>query len=207
MTGGQHGIDEGYIKYVSHWKQGPPPDATTVRLLNRWRKALFDAKLIGHYEDLNVGYGNISMRAGKTAQFVISGTQTGHIEHTASDHFTLVTAVNIDANTVHCSGPIQASSEALTHAALYALSADIGAVVHVHSAPLWLAHKGVLPTTDESVAYGTPSMARAFEGLWESTDFRKTGVAVMAGHAEGLVSIGTTLGEAAGRMLSLVTTI
>lgn len=204
MTGGPHGIDEGYVKYVSHWEQGPPPDATAVRLLNRWRKPLFEAKLIGHYEDLNVGYGNISVRAGKSEQFVISGTQTGHIEHTASEHFALVTAVDIDANAVYCSGPIQASSEALTHAALYALSADIGAVVHVHNGPLWRAHRGVLPTTDESVPYGTPAMARAFEVIWERTDFRNTGIAVMAGHDDGLVSIGTTLDEAAGRMLALV---
>lgn len=204
MTGDAHGIDEGYVKYVSHWQAGPPPDADAVAVLNRWRKPLYDAGLIGHYDDLNVGFGNISVRSGSEGRFVISGTQTGHIENTLSEHFSLVTAADIDANTVHCVGPIQASSEALTHAALYALSPAIGAVVHVHDRDLWRAHKHNLPTTDASIAYGTPAMAHAFESLWAHSEFRNNGIAVMAGHDEGLVSIGRTLEEAATRMLTLV---
>lgn len=203
MSDDAQGIDEGYVKYVSRWQTGPPPDVELVALLNRWRKPLFDAGLIGHYEDLHVGYGNISVRVGTSESFVISGTQTGHIEHATAGHYALVTAADIDANTVYCVGPIQASSEALTHAALYALSPAVGAVVHVHDRGLWAAHSGKLPTTDVSVPYGTPAMAHAFESLWESTDFAETGIAVMAGHEEGLVSIGTTLGEAAKRMLAL----
>lgn len=203
MTEGPLGIDEGYVKYVSHWEPGPPPDADTVRLLNRWRKPLYEAGLIGHYEELNVGYGNISVRAGNSSAFIITGTQTGHIEDTGADHYALVTAVDIDANRVNSRGPIQASSEALTHAALYALSPKISAVVHVHDRALWTANKGSLPTTDASVPYGTPEMAHAFEALWMSTDLPRIGIAVMAGHDDGLVSIGSTLEHAATRMLSL----
>lgn len=204
MTAGPHGIDEGYVKYVSRWEPGPPPDPEVVALLNRWRTPLIDASLIGHYDDLGVGYGNLSVRAGSGGGFVISGTQTGHIGRTSGEHYALVTDVDVDANTVHCVGPVQASSEALTHAALYALSSDIGAVVHVHDGELWGRHKGRLPTTDAAVPYGTPAMARAFETLWTSSPFPETGVAVMAGHDDGLVSIGRTLEEAASRMLSLV---
>ncbi len=203
MTDDAHGIDEGYVKYVSHWQAGPPPDADAVAVLNRWRKPLYDARLVGHYDDLNIGYGNISVRTGTAGGFVITGTQTGHIENTGPEHFSLVTAVDIDANTVHCVGPIQASSEALTHAALYALSPAIGAVVHVHDRGLWCEHKDRLPTTDASIPYGTPAMAHAFESLWTSGAFRDSGIAVMAGHDDGLVSIGRTLEEAATRMLTL----
>ena len=203
MTGDAHGIDEGYVKYVSHWQPGPPPDPDAIGVLNRWRKPLYDAGLVGHYEDLNVGFGNISVRTGSAGAFVISGTQTGHIENTGPEHFSLVTAADVDANTVHCVGPIQASSEALTHAALYALSAEIGAVVHVHDRDLWHAHKDRLPTTDPSIPYGTPAMAHAFESLWAGGEFQDGGIAVRAGHDEGLVSIGRTLEEAATRMLAL----
>ena len=203
MTDDSHGIDEGYVKYVSHWQQGPPPDADDVAVLNRWRAPLYKAGLIGHYDDLNVGYGNISVRSRTSAGFVISGTQTGHIENTGPGHYSLVTTVDIDANTVHCIGPVQASSEALTHAALYALSPAVGAVVHVHNRLLWNEHKGSLPTTDASIPYGTPAMAHAFESLWTETAFRESGIAVMAGHDEGLVSIGASLEEAATRMLAL----
>lgn len=203
MTGDAHGIDEGYVKYVSHWQAGPPPDADAIAVLNRWRKPLYDAGLVGHYDDLNVGFGNISVRVGTAGGFVITGTQTGHIENTGPEHFSLVTAADIDANTVHCAGPVQASSEALTHAALYALAPAIGAVVHVHDRDLWHAHKDNLPTTDASIPYGTPAMAHAFESLWASGAFRDSGIAVMAGHDEGLVSIGQTLEEAATRMLAL----
>lgn len=203
MSAGPSGIDEGYVKYVSLWEPGPPPDADAVRLLNRWRGRLYEAGLIGHDDDLDVGYGNISVRAGKSSAFIITGTQTGHIAETGAEHFSLVTEVDIGANSVRSRGPIQASSEALTHAALYALSPTIGAVVHVHDRALWTANRDHLPTTGASVPYGTPEMARAFETLWIETGFRRIGIAVMAGHDDGLVSIGSTLEDAATRMLRL----
>lgn len=196
-------IDEGYVKYVSEWSEGPPLDNREISLLNEWRKPLFDAQLIGHYDELNVGFGNISVRRGDSEKFVISGTQTGHIVNTTAEHFVLVTDVDIAANSVCCVGPIQASSEALTHAALYALSDNVRAVVHVHSRTLWQRNIHVFPTTDASVSYGTPQMAREFERLWQESDFAKCGIAVMAGHEEGLVSVGGTLQQAAERMLHL----
>jgi hypothetical protein len=61
-----------------------------------------------------------------------------------------------------------------------------------------------LPATDAEVAYGTPEMAEEFERLYRNTEFPTTGVAVMAGHEEGLISIGQSLQEAANRVLALV---
>lgn len=203
MSAAKNDIDEGYIKYTSHWTKGPAPDADAVALLNQWRQPLFTAGLIGYDTEHSVGFGNLSVRAQNDGLFVISGTQTGHIRETTGEHYTLVTAVDIDRNSVDSIGPVRASSEAMTHAALYTLSPDISAVVHVHSARLWTKHLNVLPTSDPSIAYGTPEMAVEFRRLWQRTSFSTDRIAVMAGHAEGLVSVDVTLDRAAKRLLHL----
>ena len=175
-----------------------------ARHLDTWRKPLYEAGLIGQYADIGVGYGNISMRRGSAGLFLISGTQTGHLPSTNEQHYSLVTDCDIRGGIVRCSGPIQASSEAMTHAAIYNLGDAIGAVVHVHSPALWRDKQGELPTTDPGVPYGTPDMAREFERLYRMGGLKEAGVAVMAGHEDGLISFGTTLEEAATRMLNLV---
>jgi ribulose-5-phosphate 4-epimerase/fuculose-1-phosphate aldolase len=196
-------LDEGYIKFDIDWTPGPAPDPAAARRLDAWRRPLHAAGLIGLYEDLGIGFGNLSERCGEPGQFLISGTQTGGIADTDERHYALVTAVDIDANAVSCTGPVKASSEAMTHAALYALDTRIGAVVHVHSRALWEQYLDVLPTTDPEVSYGTPAMAREFARLYAETGFGTTGIAVMGGHEEGLVSVGPTLEAAAKRMLGL----
>jgi ribulose-5-phosphate 4-epimerase/fuculose-1-phosphate aldolase len=196
-------IDEGYVKYSSDWRRGPAPDAAAVRLLDTWRRRLHAAGLIGHYSEPGIGYGNISIRAPRPGEFIISGTQTGHLTETGPEHYARVTAADIAGNRIVCVGLVQASSEALTHAAIYRLSERINAVVHVHSRRLWERERGRLPTTAADAPYGTPDMAREFERLWQESEFRSRGIAVMAGHDEGLVSIGATLAEASERMLGL----
>ena len=98
---------------------------------------------------------------------------------------------------------MQASSEALTHAAIYALDPDIRAVVHVHDADLWHALIDRVPTTSRDISYGTPEMAREFQRLYEDTDFRVRGIAVMGGHDEGIVAFGSDISQAAERILHL----
>lgn len=195
-------IDEGYIKFNIDWRYGPPPDAQTVAELNRWRKPLYEAGLIGEYTDLGIGFGNISMRSG-AGQFVISGTQTGHLDDLGPEHYALVMDYDIAANRVSCSGQVKASSESMTHAAIYELNPAITGVVHVHNAAMWNRLVNRLPTTNPDVAYGTPAMAREFMRLYDNTDFADKGVAIMAGHDEGILSFGTDLTEAAGRILDL----
>jgi len=201
-------IDEGYVKYVSHWTDDALPHGELAADLERWRAPLYAARLIGHYEHLDIGFGNLSIRAGDPGQFIISGTQTGHVAHTTADHYALVTRADIDGNAVWSVGPTRASSEALTHAAIYRLSSEINAVVHVHDASLWKHYLNRLPTTDAAVSYGTPAMAAEFARLWSVGNsrggpFRDIGLAVMGGHAEGIVSIGRDLAEAAQRILAL----
>jgi len=197
-------IDEGYIKYKSFWTQAPVPNAAATEELEAWRQPLLAAGLIGHYEEHGIGYGNISIRSGEPGQFLISGTQTGHIEKTDKTHYSLVTSYNTHANIVCSVGPVQASSEAMTHAAIYGLDSNIGAIVHGHSQALWQRLLNKLPTTGTDVAYGTPQMADEFRRLYRDTEFREIGLAVMAGHEEGIVSFGATLEEAVGKILSLL---
>lgn len=198
-------IDEGYIKFDSHWQKTGALDKAEVETLNRWRRPLFDAGLIGHYEELGIGFGNLSVRTGTEGHFIISGSQTGHLPEPGAEHYALVEDYDIDANRVSSIGATEASSESMTHAAIYELGSDIGAVVHVHSEDLWKMLRGVAATTDEHVDFGTPEMAKEFRRLWEESDFRDTGIAVMAGHESGLVSTGRDLQEAAERILALDT--
>lgn len=196
-------IDEGYTKYIVQWTDRRPVDLPEVAELDRWRRRLYDAGLIGEYADSGIGYGNISVRIGRGSAFIVSGTRTGHCRHTTREHYALVTQADIEGNSVTCRGAVQASSEALTHAAVYALDVSTGAVAHVHDTLLWERLKGALPTTDARIAYGTPEMAREFARLWRDSELADIGIAVMAGHDGGIVSFGRDLQEATERILSL----
>jgi len=196
-------IDEGYIKFDSHWRQTGPLDNAEIESLNRWRRPLYDAGLIGHYEEHGIGFGNLSVRTAAQRQFIISGSQTGHFPDLGAEHYALVEDYDIDRNRVYSIGAREASSESMTHAAIYELDPEIGAVVHVHSEELWAGLKGSAATTDAEVAFGTPEMAQEFRRLFKETDFQKTGIAVMAGHDSGLVSTGSNLQEAAERILAI----
>jgi ribulose-5-phosphate 4-epimerase/fuculose-1-phosphate aldolase len=116
-------------------------------------------------------------------------------------HFTRVVDYDLAGNRVVSRGPLPASSESLTHAAIYAVGAGICAVAHVHDSRLWQALQGRVPTTDPAIAYGTPEMAREFARLWHGAGLAEIRIAVMGGHRDGLVSIGANLAEAAGRLL------
>ncbi len=192
-------IDEGTTKYRCDWRRAPALPAALIQGLNEWRNCLYDAGLVGYCEEHDVGFGNLSVRV-DDEKFIISGTQTGRIPRTNESHYSLVTACDAGKNHVTCEGPVQASSEALTHAALYALDVNICAVAHVHSLTLWQKLIHLVPTTAEDVRYGTPEMAREFLRLYRETDLLETGVAVMAGHEEGIVAFGHTMEQAVQRI-------
>jgi ribulose-5-phosphate 4-epimerase/fuculose-1-phosphate aldolase len=196
-------IDEGYTKFEVDWTRSATLDLPQLDELIRWRRPLYRAGLVGLYEDLGISFGNISARV-DTNRFVISGTQTGRLSDPGRRYYALVTGADIDANRISCRGPVQASSESMTHAMIYSLDRSIDAVVHVHSDELWAQLIDRLPTTDAAAAFGTPEIAREFARLYAATDFRECGLAVMAGHEAGLVSIGANVEEAASRVLGLL---
>ena len=192
-------IDEGYTKYTVDWTRTPLSPDPVFGELDAVRRRLLAAGLIGHDDVHDVGFGNISVRTGD--QFIISGTQTGHLAGTTYEHYARVTSADIERNRVCCTGAVQASSESMTHAAIYAAAPSVGAIVHVHDQRLWENSLDQLPATGRDVAYGTPAMAHELERLLDETPFLDDGLAVMAGHDGGLIAIGRDLAEAADRML------
>ena len=186
--------DDGVIKFSCEWQFHQPFDCPELESLMLWRDRMFALGFIGVYPD-GVGYGNISVRLSDTT-FLISGTQTGHIQQTQRSHYTLVDDWSIAQNSLNCRGPVKASSESLTHAALYEFSNDIHAIIHIHEPKLWQACKYKLPTTCATVPYGTPDMAVEMWRLFQEEGLTHHKVLVMAGHEDGLLAFGSTLKDA-----------
>ena len=154
---------EGYIKFNFKWDRTEPLALDQILDLNMWRQKLYALGLIGITPD-GFGIGNVSKRISKT-QFVITGSATGGVAELGPEHYTVVTDYDFRNNSLMCKGPIQASSESLSHAAIYRNRPDVNAVFHVHHYKIW---KNVLtkyPHTHESVEGGTPEMAYAIEEL------------------------------------------
>lgn len=195
-------IDEGVIKFQQTWENAEISPGVPGEDLIRWRQKLFAAGLIGHDSVHNVDFGNMSIRADTASQFIITGTQTGHIKSLESKHLSLVTGWELAKNSLNAKGLVQASSESLSHAAFYETSADIGAVVHIHSTTSWQQLLERVPTTPKSIAYGTPAMAFELQRLYQESELSINGIAAMAGHEGGLIYIGATIAEATERALA-----
>ncbi len=187
--------DEGVTKYQCILEPGDAPDPRGIAELSACRQRLFAQAFIGVYPD-GIGYGNVSVRIGSSNRFLITGTQTGAKAALTAQDFTEVVDYSIGDNRVHCRGKIAASSESMTHAAVYELDPAIGAVIHVHSRALWQQGMNRLPTTAAAVAYGTPTMAAEMRRLYETSKLPRLKILIMAGHEEGLITFGATLAEA-----------
>ena len=187
-------IDEGTIKYRCDWQQRSVITPDDISELNRWRSQLYKLGLIGSYDN-GIGFGNISIRLGNTEQLIISGTQTGAIANLTASHYTKVTEFNWRANYVVCEGEIKASSETMTHAAIYTAS-QANAVVHVHHQQLWERSLDRLPTTNPNCAYGTPEMAEEIIRLCREPQTQQQKIIIMSGHESGVLTFGRDLNEA-----------
>ena len=185
---------EGVIKYKAHWREAALPYPELLPELIRWRQVLYEAGLIGVYPD-GIGYGNISRRVPGTDQFIISGSGTGGVPVLTEAHFSLVKKVDIDGNELWCEGPVFASSESMSHAAVYKAWPKAGAVVHIHQAAWWKKWLHKLPTTDPAAEYGTPAMARSIARLTSEIVARQqqAKIIIMAGHPEGIIGFGEDL--------------
>ncbi|NEW85554.1 MAG: class II aldolase/adducin family protein [Mariniphaga sp.] len=194
---------EGYLKFDCHLtaeKIVIPSELFDP--LNYWREELWDKCLIGAYPD-GIGYGNISIRVPKTDQFYISGTATGGIPELNQIHYPLVERCNPLMNALWCRGLIKASAESMSHAAIYAATSEVGAVIHIHNLQLWEKHLDVFPTTDKTVEYGTPTMAFEISKIMTLPETLDKKIFVMGGHKEGIIAFGRTMEEAARMILEL----
>lgn len=197
-------MDEGYIKYDCLWenKAIEMPDSTFEEL-NQWRNKLYELGLIGMYSN-GIGFGNISS-IDKNGDFYISGSATGGKRNLLAHDYAKIINWNFDLNQLSCIGQTQASSESLSHAAIYESSNTIQAVIHIHSKKMWLKYIDKLPTTKNDIAYGTPEMAYAIKAIASSAKHKNRGMIVMGGHDEGILAYGHTLEEAGQVLLSYFT--
>ncbi len=180
----------GKIQFAIDWQKSAPFKGCEEILV--WHQRLYQLKLVGAHPD-GVGYGNISQRHG--CSFLITGCGVGAITEPNEAHISFVESYDIEGNCVRCLGPIAASSESLTHAALYEAAPWVQAVIHVHSPGLWDKYLGKLATTAASAAAGTPAMAREIKRVVPLQADHLPGIILMGGHPAGLIAYGASLTE------------
>ena len=167
--------------------------------LNEYRDKLLRLGTVG-VDTSGVGFGNLSVRDGASSRFYITGSGTGKLPELTPADCARVVACDFAKNWVECEGRTVASSESLTHAAVYESDPTTCAVIHCHDIKLWRALLHKVPTTPEKVEYGTPEMAYAVRGLFKNTDALEKKIFVMAGHEGGVVAFGRDLRAAFARL-------
>ena len=198
-------MDEGVIKYSSERVAGQVSVSVALNQLNAARTTLFELGLIGAYPN-GIGYGNLSLRQAGT-QFVISASATGAAHTLRSDQFCLVEAFSIEGNWVRSRGALPASSESMTHGAIYLANPAVQCVIHVHSRSLFdaLLAQGAARTSAD-IAYGTPAMAQAVMRLVQTQPVLPV-LFVMAGHAEGVVAYGADVASVTALLIDTLNRI
>ena len=203
--------DEGVIKFSMEHEESSALPMAELAELNGWRRILYQLELIGQDPARygGYGYGNISCRrppydgAANQRAFVISGTQTGGMPILEPEQYTTVTGYYPKRNLLISHGPIQPSSESLTHGTVYDLDNSVRWVLHAHSPHIWQqAQELDVPMTAADVAYGTPEMAAEVARLFAESDVRTRGIFGMGGHEDGIVTFGSTAEEAGNVLIA-----
>lgn len=186
---------EGTIKFNAHWTEAAAFSKELLEEIMAARQQMFAKGYIGEYAP-GLGYGNISRRFGKAAQFLISGAKTGRLPEALPEHFTHITEVYPQRNEVYCQGPIIASSETMSHAMIYQCEPTAQVAIHLHEASAWERLLHQVPTTDASAEYGSVEMSVSIEELFKDTNLREEKIFVMEGHPEGIFVFGKSFAEA-----------
>lgn len=199
---------EGVIKYQCHHEYSPlknhQPSVIAFNDLLPWRQLSWQLKLIGQDQALyeGYGYGNISIRHPEKG-FLISGSQTSGVESPDIEDFCWVQSVVLAVNEVVSKGDVKPSSESMTHAAIYEALPQACAVLHAHNATIFKkADTLSLPATPSDIPYGTVAMAKAVQNL--VTEMGNSGVFVMKGHQDGVVSYAESPEQAAALMIDIL---
>ena len=188
-------IDDGVIKFnhvfIEKSSNIPEKEFSKLELI---RREIYNLNLIGAYPN-GIGYGNLSIRydyndfyKSDCPQFLISGTQTGEKENLDGESYTRVVSYDFCNNKVEVIGPIEASSESLTHASIYSSSKYVKSIIHIHNAKMW---SGLLsenyPKIPKHISYGTQEMASYASSIVTNTENNKFQLLVMEGHEEGVI--------------------
>jgi Class II Aldolase and Adducin N-terminal domain len=191
--------DEGYIKFNCIRYEEVLAELPEMIEINKIRTQLWDLGLIGVLPN-GIGFGNISIRLSDN-KFLISGTRTGQLRQLESKNFSIVEKYSITDNKVICRGECKASSESMTHAALYESDTNIKSVIHIHSKELWERLKFKVVTIDEKYKYGTPMLAIELQNEYIRNFDSPHGIIVLAGHEDGVFAFSDQL-ENAARLLT-----
>jgi L-ribulose-5-phosphate 4-epimerase len=194
-------LEEGVIKFNLTWEKVSLGDFFGFKELNFWRQTLFSLGLIGAYEN-GVGYGNLSVRVPSSNSFVITGSATGNLSELSGEHYSKVTEFDFSKNWIKCEGEIKASSESLTHAAIYSALPKVNSVFHIHNKNLWITLIHKFPSTESNITYGTKEMAKSVGALVSDNIILKEKIFAMGGHEDGVVTFGDSV-DAAGKALLL----
>ena len=185
---------DGVIKYNFDFQASEPLDESLFLDIEAVRERLFALNLIGVTVD-GIGFGNISQRVNSNS-FVITGTQTGHLENLDASSYALIEAYDDKEFYLKSSGVIKPSSEALTHGMIYNLSPNIGAIIHIHSKSIWnfMLSNDYLKT--KNVEYGSTEMIDEVNRLFSTIEPLSNPKFAMAGHEDGVIVFCKTISEA-----------
>ena len=188
-------IDEGYVKFSLSMTDGDIPKHPDWEKLNEARGSLHQLGLIGTYPN-GIGFGNASMR-NSGLEFIITGTATGGIPILRETDYCLVQSFELEKNQVRATGRTKASSESMTHGAIYSADESIRCVLHFHSRKIFdsMLLDGTVPRTKKEVEYGTPRMAIAMDQIVRSST-KNHGFFATEGHDEGVFAYGPSIEEA-----------
>jgi len=184
---------DGVIKYSIEHQRQDTPLFSGYEQLEALRTRLFSLGLIGEKD--GIGYGNLSMRDKNSKPFFITATQTGRKQTLSCEYYTYISDYDFSIFKVISEGTHKPSSEALSHAMIYAIDDRITTVIHIHSLALWkfMINKNYLSTTSE---YGTVEMVEEIAGLYTNLDPMRNNAFVMKGHEEGIITFGQNIEEA-----------
>ncbi len=193
---------EGYVRFHVRWTVAPAPAHPLLPDLDALRTRLWDRGWVG-ITPAGIGFGNVSLRDPDGApSLVITGTATGAARVLGPSGYVRVTSVDATANTVSCEGPVRASAETMSHAALYAARPGIRCVLHIHDAAFWRQAIDLgWPSTPADAEYGTPALADAV-GRLAATMGTDSGLMVLAGHEDGLLAFGPGPSAAEAELLA-----
>ena len=184
---------DGVIKYSIEHQRQDTPLFSGYEQLEALRTRLFTLGLIGEKD--GIGYGNLSMRDDNSKSFFITATQTGRKQTLSREYYTYISDYDFSTFKVISQGTHKPSSEALSHAMIYAIDDRITTVIHIHSLALWnfMQAKNYFFTTAE---YGTAEMVEEIVGLYDNFDPMMNNAFVMKGHEEGIITFGRSVEEA-----------
>ena len=184
---------DGVIKYSIEHQTITAPLFSGYEQLEALRTRLFTLGLIGEKD--GIGYGNLSMRDDNSKSFFITATQTGRKQTLSREYYTYISDYDFSTFKVISQGTHKPSSEALSHAMIYAIDERITTVIHIHSLALWnfMQAKNYFFTTAE---YGTAEMVEEIVGLYDNFDPMMNNAFVMKGHEEGIITFGRSVEEA-----------